>query len=268
MRVRVRNNSLIIIALILSGCGPIRLNELSSSNKIDEKNSAGIVSNGIIITGNHFTTNEEINNVEVEDYSWANCKSCTGKVRTCGINNTKPFGNVNSQCTFDKLFLNCSRMYYCRKNNPLYISQMFTQNYTAFFTESGDYYLGGFRARDIRQLKIAYLAKSVFTTLLVLPMAALRITSCYPWAPRSYIFKQSIDKSLATFTLNPGEIIYIGEIAIVNGDLAFVDKYDEAVTWFKKEYPHLADKPIIKRLATVGQGGRNLLAKKESKNAK
>jgi hypothetical protein len=66
----------------------------------------------------------------------------------------------------------------------------------------------------------------------------------------------------ASFTTNPNEIVYIGDLAFTENGLEYLDSYEEAVAWFYKEYPQFKDKPVIKRIATLGPYAKNISLKK------
>ena len=68
--------------------------------------------------------------------------------------------------------------------------------------------------------------------------------------------------SYASFDVNAGEIIYIGDLNYDNFGINYLDNYEEAVAWFYKEYPQFKDKPVIKRIATLGPYAKNISLKK------
>lgn len=68
--------------------------------------------------------------------------------------------------------------------------------------------------------------------------------------------------SYASFDVNAGEIIYIGDLNYDNFGINYLDNYEEAVAWFYKEYPQFKDKPVIKRIATLGPYAKNISIKK------
>ena len=70
------------------------------------------------------------------------------------------------------------------------------------------------------------------------------------------------DTAYASFATNPNEIVYIGDLAFTENGLEYLDSYEEAKQWFYKEYPQFKDKPVIKRIATLGPYAKNISIKK------
>ena len=86
--------------------------------------------------------------------------------------------------------------------------------------------------------------------------ATLKISSKAGWN------KKLNAPNFASFETNPGEIVYIGDLFFtftkqkywVKGkiNLEVKDNYDQAVSYFRTQYPEYKDKPVIKRLAKPG----------------
>jgi hypothetical protein len=82
-------------------------------------------------------------------------------------------------------------------------------------------------------------------------------TFIYP----NYLLDRDREPLLASFTVKPGEIVYIGDInlststaGMVTGNINFKikDNYEEVVKDFKQKYPQFKNRLVVKRLVRLG----------------
>ena len=149
---------------------------------------------------------------------------------------------------------NCKEIFY---SSP-YTKKKFYGQRNYYSIESGTYYLD-----EIKEMP------NYTDNLLLLPFKFLVDAGTYGAfvKPNFNTSPSGWNKKLnapnfASFETNPGEIVYIGDLFFtftkqkywVKGkiNLEVKDNYDQAVIYFRTQYPEYKDKPVIKRLAKPG----------------
>jgi hypothetical protein len=133
-------------------------------------------------------------------------------------------------------------------------------NYDFYLVKPGSYYLN-----DIKQFR-GYI-EDWYTLPIVVPVGILTFGATLRKTPNFNTSTSGWNRSknapnFVSFEINPGEIVYIGDLDFTftkqkywfkgKVNLEIQDNYKEAVSYFHSEYPEYKDKPVIKRLAKPG----------------